>query len=212
MLKRKSFRCQDRRFLYLIYLGVGVPKDVDVRCEQNHIYFYTEVDRKSALEVIRLIKNISEDMNTIADRMDSPNGPNPIYLHINSYGGSIFAALSIVDAILESKVPVISVIEGCAASAATLISCVASKRYIKRHAHMLLHELRSSFWGKMQDIEDEVDNLKELMKLIVQLYKKHTDLPSNEIKNILQKDIWWNSEICIKHGIVDGYWDERNDS
>lgn len=72
----------------------------------------------------------------------------PIYLHINSFGGSLYDAYAAVDTIKNLRVPVYSIIEGCAASAGTIISVVCTKRFIGKNAHMLIHQLSSSMWGK----------------------------------------------------------------
>ena len=81
--------------------------------------------------------------------------PIPIYLHINSYGGIIFDALTAIDVIKACKVPVYTIIEGATASAGTLISVVGDKRFIRPNAHMLIHQLSSGCWGKMMEIEDD---------------------------------------------------------
>ena len=51
-----------------------------------------------------------------------------INLHINSYGGSLFAGLATVDTIRGLNAEVHSIIDGAAASAATIISCSCAKR------------------------------------------------------------------------------------
>ena len=53
------------------------------------------------------------------------------------------------------KIPVISIIEGGAASSATMISVVCSHRIIYKNSYMLIHQLSSGVVGKYQDIEDE---------------------------------------------------------
>ena len=63
----------------------------------------------------------------------------PIYLHINSFGGSLYDAYAALDTIKNLRVPIYSVIEGCAASAGTIISVVCNKRFIGENAHMLIH-------------------------------------------------------------------------
>ena len=188
----------------------GADKDNIVKSENNHIYMYSEITRKTAYEVGNLIKTIASDNMTIADRYDVE--PSPIYLHINSYGGSVFAALAIIDSIkdCQKKVPVHTVVEGCAASAATLIGCVGSKRYIKKHAHMLIHELRSGVWGKYSDLEEEMENLKKLMDVIISIYQEHTKLKgTKKLTNLLKKDSWWSAEECLKNQLVDSYWEDR---
>ena len=48
--------------------------------------------------------------------------PAPIVLHINSFGGGVFAAFAAIDFIKQSKIPVYTVVEGATASAGTLMS------------------------------------------------------------------------------------------
>ena len=36
-----------------------------------------------------------------------------------------------------------------------------------KHAHMLIHQLSSGFWGTMREFKDEMKNNKKLMKMIV---------------------------------------------
>ena len=141
--------------------------------------------------------------------MTIPNNETPIYLHINSYGGSVFDALSIIDTIQNCNVPIYSIIEGCAASAATLISVVCNKRYITKNSYMLIHELRSGIWGKYSEIEEEYENLTSLMDTLFSIYQENTNIKNQKtLKNLLKKDSWWNAETCLKKGLVDEYWTE----
>ena len=55
----------------------------------------------------------------------------------------------------------------------------------------------------MSELEDEMENLKELMNSIRDIYKKKTNIPDGEINEILKHDLWWNPEICLAKGLVD---------
>ena len=126
-----------------------------------------------------------------------------IYLHINSFGGSVFSAFSVIDTIQNMKVPVVSIIEGAAASAATLISVMCDYRIIYKTSYMLIHQLSSGSWGKMNELEEEMENLKELMNSIKKIYKENTNIPRGELNEILKHDLWWNADICLAKGLVD---------
>ena len=129
--------------------------------------------------------------------------PGKIYLHINSYGGSVFAGFSSVDYILNSEVPVTSIIDGCAASAATIMSVTAKHRQINKHAYMLIHQLSSGMWGKYQEQKDTMENNDRLMKMIIEIYEEHTKIPKKELNKLLKHDLWWDAETCLKYGLVD---------
>ena len=176
-------------------------RDGHIASEDNHIYFYSEVSKKTVYELNREIRVITQKMLDMQRKYNID--PPPIYLHINSYGGSIFAAMSTVDVIKYNKVPIYSIVEGCAASAATLMSVVAKKRYIRPNSHMLIHQLSTIFRGKMDEFDDEMKNLNKLMDLIKNIYKEHTSVPTRKLNEILKHDIWWDAKKCIDNNLVD---------
>lgn len=179
----------------------GSVKEGNTSSEDNHIYFYSEVTKKTVYELNREIRYVTQKMLEIEKKynIEAP----PIYLHINSYGGSIFAAMSTVDIIKYNKVPIYSIVEGCAASAATLMSVVAEKRYIRPNSYMLIHQLSTIFWGKMDEFDDVMKNLNNLMDMIKSIYKEHTSIPVKKITEILKHDLWWDSSKCIENSLVD---------
>ena len=182
-----------------------------ITIRDNHIYFYGDVTTSNCLKLNTSIRDINKKLRNVRDDYDLTH--LRIFLHINSYGGSVFAALSSIDTIRNSKVPIISIIEGCAASAATLISVVCHEREITQHSFMLIHQISSGFWGKFEEIKDEMLNLKKLTKTIKKIYKKHTNLRNtknnNEISlnDILKRDLWWDSDECLKFGLIDSIRD-----
>ena len=126
-----------------------------------------------------------------------------IYLHINSYGGSVFAGFSAVDYIRTSQVPVTTIIDGCAASAATMMSVVGEHRMMNEHAFMLIHQLSAGSWGKYEELKDDMANNDLLMKTIKDIYINHTKIPQKELAKMLKHDLWWNAKTCLKYGLVD---------
>ena len=126
-----------------------------------------------------------------------------IKLHINSEGGEVFAVFSILKLIENNRIPIHSIIEGQACSAATMLSIVAEKRFITEHSYMLIHNLSSGFWGKMHEIEDELKNLKALTSKIKSIYKTYSNIKSVELDKLLKKDLLLKPCICKKYGLVD---------
>ena len=167
----------------------------------NRIYFYSGIERKNILMLNRTIRELGSDILHSAIILETP--PASIFLHINSHGGDLFTGMAAVDEIIKSKVPITTVIDGCAASAATLMSVVASHRQINKHAYMLIHQLSSGTWGKYRDFKDEMKNLDSLMDMIKGVYLEYTKLPLDKLEKILDHDIWFDAETCLKYGLVD---------
>jgi ATP-dependent protease ClpP protease subunit len=126
-----------------------------------------------------------------------------MFIHINSYGGSVFAGLAAVDYIRKSETPITSVIDGCAASAATMMSIVANHRLIHENSFMLIHQLSSGMWGKYEELQDDMKNNDLLMKTIKSLYQEHTKIPKTKLSQILKHDLWFDAKTCLKYGLVD---------
>jgi ATP-dependent protease ClpP protease subunit len=172
-----------------------------VEVAANKIYFYSTVSRPKILKLNKSISNISAALE-IRGKTYS-HAPGRIQLHINSYGGSVFAALAAVDYIRTSEVPIDTVIEGCAASAATLISVVGSRRRIHKNACMLIHQLSGHMWGKFEEMKDDMENSQLLMKKIKNIYKEYARIPDDVLGDILKRDLWWDAEMCLNYGLVD---------
>lgn len=173
--------------------------------EHNHIYFHSEVNRDTIFELISFLRKAEIENIILAHNLSSDEAI-PIYLHISSYGGVVFDALTAIDVIKSCKVPVHTIIEGATASAGTLISVVGKKRYIRQNAYMLIHQLSSGAWGKMNELEDEFENNKLVMEKIKAIYKKHANIPKKELNDILKHDLWWEADKCIQYGLVDDIW------
>ena len=172
--------------------------------DKNHVYFHSGVDQKSSYKLNSLIKEAEEYCIVTALKLSIDD--IPIYVHLNSCGGCIFSAFIVIDVIKGCRVPVHSIIEGSAASAATLISVSCAKRYIRANAYALIHQLSSVCWGKMSEIEDEYTHLTELMTHIKKIYTDNSSLSGKELDKLLKRDLWLNSETSIKHGLVDEVW------
>ena len=181
--------------------AAGSSENNKVQVGRNRIYFYSEVSRPKNLE---LNKNIATMSNTLYNRGQSLQvDPGRIFLHINSFGGSVFAGMSSVDYILNSKVPITTVIDGCAASAATIMSVVGHHRVMHKHSFMLIHQISSAMWGKFEEMKDDMKNSELLMDTIIKIYEEHTRIPRSELETILKRDIWWDAKTCLDYGLVD---------
>lgn len=179
-----------------------------VSYEDNHIYFYDEVNTKNILTLIKFIKQINTKllMQKLEFKLKHDIEFEPtIYLHINSYGGYIVDALSGVDAIKDSKIPITTIIEGAAASAATLLSIVASHRQITKNSSMLIHQLSGGCGGTHEQMKDELQNCTYLENICNKLYLEHTNrkLKKKLLEETLKHDLWWGAEKCLQYGLVD---------
>jgi ATP-dependent protease ClpP protease subunit len=189
----------------------------------NHIYFNGDVNNTN---IINLIKNIQQrndefDKNQtktleeltkntkytkIGDKFMTSDTkflidikPAPIYLHITSFGGSVLSCMPLLDAMERSKIPIYTVVEGYAASAATMISLYGVKRYITKNSYMLIHQLSAGAIGSYAKLQDNFENCTAFMTRI-------KNITLNEIEDQLRHDHWFDAEKCISVGLADEYY------
>ena len=108
-----------------------------------------------------------------------------------------------MDLIKNLETPVYTYIDGFAASAATLISVAGDKRFMTKNSMMLIHQLSSQNSGKFLEIEDDMSNLKTMMALLKKIYLENTNLTEEILTELLRKDLWLTSDICLEYGLVD---------
>ena len=178
----------------------GDEKHISVH--ENKIYYYAGVNRDSASELNKKIGELESKSLTLCNNLDLEVPPT-IKIYINSGGGSVVSGISSMDTILRTKVPVETYVDGFAASAATFLSVVASKRFMSRNSYMLIHQLSSQLWGKYSEIEDEKKNLDLMMETIKNVYREHTKVPMNKLDEILKHDLLWDAKQCLKYGLID---------
>jgi ATP-dependent Clp endopeptidase proteolytic subunit ClpP len=168
---------------------------------ENDLYFYSEVYRDSVLKLNKELAVLNNDL--LYRGIVTKNQTADIFLYIQSYGGSIFSGLSAMDMILKSNVKINTVVDGCAASAATLMSVVGHNRYIKEHSYILIHQLSSMFWGNYEQLKDDMQNNDAFMTMIKQIYKEKTKIPMKKLNEILKHDLWFTPKEALAYGLVD---------
>ena len=173
-----------------------------IKVFENIILFYTDITDQSALELNHILIDLDDKLQSMKSLFTGGTAPH-INLHINSYGGSIFAALAIIDTIRNLGSKVFTYIDGSAASAATLISVTGAKRFIGKNSMMMIHELSTGGYGKFSELEDQTENNRRLMKSIKSIYKEYTKVPMAKIDEILKHDIWFDANTCLEYGLID---------
>ena len=174
----------------------------------NHIYFYEKRMDFNSLKTLRDKINTytyTSKGQTLQDNLLINSNVNPIVIHVHCPGGDIDAGISAMKLVHKCNIPVITVVDGLAASAATFMCMASSLRVINPHGHMLIHQLSQSrsLKGKYLSIEDRYLRIKKYMNMLRKIYRKYTKLNKEQIKKILQKDVYIDANTCLKYGLVD---------
>jgi len=129
--------------------------------------------------------------------------PEPIFIHIHSPGGGAYLCGSILDVVEHSKVPIYTVVDGYAASAGSILAVAGHRRFMRPSSSILIHQLRGGMYGTMHNMEDSIENSRQLHEWIKRFYADHTKLEYDDLEEILKHDLFWKADKCIEVGLTD---------
>lgn len=159
--------------------------------------------------IIHIQGTFDEDMahKVLEDliKMEMKDPTKDILLIIDSFGGYLHSFIAIHDAIKMSRCEIATLCIGKAMSCGQLLlmSGTKGKRFSSPNSRILVHELSSMTWGKLSDMEIDINESKELQKLMNKLIRKYTGLDNEEIQELMQRDSFMSAKEAKVLGIID---------
>ena len=171
------------------------------------------VDIYTRLGVERILFLGSEVNDAIANSLvaqmlylDSDDNSKPIYLYINSPGGSVTAGLAIYDTIQYVKSDVVTICVGLAASMGAFLlgAGTKGKRLALPHSRIMIHQpLGGTSQRQASDIEIEA---REILRMKDQLNKQLADMSGQTIEKITKdtdRDYFLSADDAKAYGLID---------
>ncbi|RAO72318.1 uncharacterized protein BHQ10_008330 [Talaromyces amestolkiae] len=147
--------------------------------------------------------------------LEADNPEKPIYLYINSPGGSVTAGLAIYDTMTYIQSPVHTICVGQAASMGSLLLCGghAGKRYCLPHSSIMIHQPSGGYFGQASDIAIHAKEILRVRTQLNQIYQRHLtgqkQLSLDEIERLMERDYFMGAQEALEMGIVDEILDRR---
>lgn len=167
------------------------------------IFFYGDVTMEAAMELNQILTEVDIKAQSAAANFAHHGYKPTIELHLQSSGGSLMIAFSIIDTINRLKSHVNTYVEGGVSSAGTLITCAGDRRFIGKNSYMLIHQLQAAMEGKFSEMADTMENSKKFMEHIHKYYEDRTNLKGEVLEEMLRRDVWLDAESCLEYGLVD---------
>ena len=160
------------------------------------IYITCDID-ESLFDVVRQIMNYNKE-----DKGLPVEARKKIFVYIYSYGGDLTAAYSLINTIMCSQTPVVTVNLGNAMSAGALIFLAGSERYTHKFGTVLLHSGSGSVGGTFEQAESSMENYKKLVAIMKDYIVERTNIDSKLYTKNAKKDWYITAEECIQLGIA----------
>ena len=122
-------------------------------------------------------------------------------LHINSYGGDVFAASEIFS--LLQGVNSTAYIESIAASAASVIAMGAKKTCISPTAMIMVHDASTYAAGNKHAMQQAADALDSIDHAIAAAYTHKSGMPEADALALMDKESWITADAALEYKLVD---------
>ena len=165
----------------------GVEKLTEVMAFKNRELYLDDVNRDAA-DAFNTFIRIWNKLD--AENHIPSNEREPIKIYINSDGGDLAAAFSIIDTIKMSKTPVWTINTGCAYSSGLEIFIVGHYRIAYPFSSFLFHEGYTGFGGDANKFKNYSHFYERLLEMSKQNILDHSALTEEEYEKI-KKDDWW---------------------
>jgi ATP-dependent Clp protease protease subunit len=144
--------------------------------------------------------------------LDSDDNSKPIYLYINSPGGSVTAGMAIYDTIQHIKSEVITICVGLAASMGAFLLAAGSpgKRLALPHARIMIHQPLGGTRGQASDIEIEAKEVIRIKHALNEMLAKHTGKSLEQVEKDTDRDYFMSAEEAMSYGLIDRVIEERS--
>jgi ATP-dependent Clp protease protease subunit len=137
--------------------------------------------------------------------LQSEDSKKDISLYINSPGGSVTAALAMLDTMNHIKPEVSTTVIGIAASAGALLLSAGAKgkRFALPNSEIMIHQPSGGAEGRASDIEITAKQIMKTRELLNKILAKNTGQPLDKIERDVERDFFMTAEEGKKYGIID---------
>ena len=127
---------------------------------------------------------------------------------IDSYGGQVYSLMSMVSDINSSRVPVATIVQGKAMSCGALLFSLGAEghRYMDTDSTIMIHDVSSMSWGKVEEIEASAKETSRLNKKVYQMMAQNCGKRKNYFLDLIHEkghaDWFLDADEAVKHNLA----------
>ena len=160
--------------------------------------------------VIRVRKFTEDAAKEFSELMRTAHntGQPVIPIIIDSYGGQVYSLMSMISDIRHSDLTVATIIQGKAMSCGAILSSFGDEghRYMYRDATLMIHDVSSMQWGKVEEIKASAEETERLNKKVYRMMAENCGHPEDYFLDIIHDkghaDWFLDADECMKHKLA----------
>ena len=134
------------------------------------------------------------------------DGAPSVRLRINSDGGDVFEASAIMNSIVsrrEQGVEFTAMVDGMAASAASLVACACDEVSMAEMGMIMIHCGSTFVYGGVDELKSATQFLESLNDSAAEVYAKRTGKSKPEMMELMGKETYMNAQESVEMGFAD---------
>ena len=137
--------------------------------------------------------------------LEAQDPEKPIWLYINSPGGSVTSGMAIYDTMQFVGPEVGTICMGLGASMGQFLLCAGApgRRFALPHARIMMHQPLGGVRGDATDIAIQAEQMSYTKKLLQKRISLHTGQPIETVEADSDRDRWFTAEEACDYGIID---------
>jgi len=146
------------------------------------------------------------DAKTFTDQI--PADESEITVRINSPGGTVSDGLAIYNYLKDHKAHVTTVVDGYAASSASVVMMAGDDRHAHKSSFVMVHNPWAMTVGNADDLRHQADVLDEHGSALLDIYKNVTGKDESALREMMEDETWMRGDAAMENGFATHVIDE----
>lgn len=151
-------------------------------------------------------RNQEVSFENVRQQLARNKAATELTVHIISPGGDVPEGEAIYNALRNSGKKITTMIEGTCASIATLIAGAGDRILMNKTARFMIHNPQVTAIQGPADarvLRNVAAQLDQIKTLLINVYKKRTGLPTEELWALYDNETWMSAEEAAEKGFID---------
>ncbi len=147
-----------------------------------------------------------EDLATVKDK-------ERVTVKLNSCGGDLYTGIAIHNALKALSGEVNVIVEGIAASAASVIMCAGDTVTVYPGSLVMIHGVSVLFWDSLniQDMKQIMKGMDASERAVAEIYDGKTGLGVDTLRSMMTKETWMTGREALEKGFADNLLEDKDD-
>lgn len=169
--------------------------------QTTELFIYGDIRRKDFIDMWFGDDESRVDAFSFKDALNAVDTPN-LKVRINSYGGSVSEGLAIYGLLSEFKGNLITIVDGYACSAASVIFMAGKTRIVPENGLLMIHNAWTECEGDSNALRKRADDLEKITQPSLDIYVSKTGLAEEKVKEMMDNETWITSKEAFELGFA----------